>query len=151
MFTNLPGIHAIHNHVSNRVREVVGEAVSQFRADVLTEQERGTGLRRRHGVLYGGTKTETRWGSRGVTVTASNDVPYAPFLEFGTRPHVIRPKSPGGFLRFFWTKTGKWMALRKVNHPGNRTYNFLRRAVGVAGERVGFALLYSLGEIARRF
>lgn len=151
MFTNLRQIHAIHNHVTHRVREVVGDAVSQYRADVVTEQAKGTGLRRGHGRLFDGTQTQARWGARGVTVSTKNAVPYAPYLEFGTRPHVIRPKSPGGLLRFFWGKAGKWVALRKVNHPGNRTYNFLRRAVGVAGERMGYALLYSLGEIARRF
>lgn len=151
MFVNLPSVHAIHNHVANRTREVVGEAIAAFRSDVTTEQARGTGLKRRTGNLFDSTKTTTSWGARRVVVSTINAAKYAPAIEFGARPHVIQPRNPGGILRFFWGRLGRWVALRKVNHPGNRTYNFLRRAVGIAGERMGYSLLFAMDEIARRF
>lgn len=37
----------------------------------------------------------------------------------GARPHQIRPKSPGGRLRFV-TKSGQTVFARVVNHPGNK-------------------------------
>lgn len=47
------------------------------------------------------------------------------FLEYGTglygpehRPYVIRPKNPGGFLRFYSRKSGQWVFARQVTHPG---------------------------------
>jgi len=71
---------------------------------------------------------------------------YSRFVEFGTAPHVIRPKAQNGFsgptlkgqsrrgdrdigvgrghaLR--WNKGGKMFFARLVNHPGTRSYPFM--------------------------
>lgn len=59
--------------------------------------------------------------------TARDDAPYGLFMEVGTRPHVIRPKRAGGWLR--WTGTGGVKFALYTNHPGTRPYAYLRRAL----------------------
>jgi hypothetical protein len=43
--------------------------------------------------------------------------PYGGFVEFGTKPHTIRPKKPGGYLVF--TVGGTKVFARQVKHPGS--------------------------------
>lgn len=55
--------------------------------------------------------------------------PHAKYVIGGTAPHVIRPRTPGGVLRFFWWRKMAWVAFRHVNHPGTEANNFLERAL----------------------
>lgn len=59
---------------------------------------------------------------RGVVFT---DVDYAPHVEFGTKPHVIRPKNKK-MLAF--KVGGRMVFARQVFHPGTRAYNYMRDA-----------------------
>ena len=54
---------------------------------------------------------------------------HALWVHEGTRPHTIRPLSPGGKLRFYWHRKGSWVALARVSHPGQSANPFLKRAV----------------------
>lgn len=47
-------------------------------------------------------------------------VPQSKWQLEGTLPHEIRPKKPGGVLRFYWARIGKWVTLKRVWHPGTR-------------------------------
>lgn len=47
---------------------------------------------------------------------------YAPFVEFGTRPHVILPKNKKAL---YWP--GAAHPVRKVNHPGSKPNRFMER------------------------
>ncbi len=58
-------------------------------------------------------------------------VKYAPFVEFGTRPHVILPKK-GEFL--YWP--GASHPVRKVNHPGSRRNPFMERILSAATREI---------------
>jgi hypothetical protein len=53
--------------------------------------------------------------------------PYGLFMEVGTRPHVIRPRNPGGWLR--WFEGGKVRFAKVVHHPGTRAQPHLRPAL----------------------
>lgn len=46
------------------------------------------------------------------------------YLEWGTRAHVIRPKS-GKFLKFFSKTSGKWVWTKRVDHPGTKAYDIV--------------------------
>lgn len=77
-----------------------------------------------------------------VTVIPSGDgVKVWGYVEQGTRPHFIRPKVAGGFLRFrtaYHARTaavaqynkgdgkahGKWVRTQLVSHPGNKARKF---------------------------
>jgi len=52
---------------------------------------------------------------------------YALFVHEGTKPHVIRPKNPGGVLAFM--VGGNMVFTRKVNHPGTKKNPFLQKGV----------------------
>lgn len=57
------------------------------------------------------------------------DKSYAPFLEFGTRPHTITARA-GGVLHWI-SKEGKGMFAKSVHHPGipEGKFSFLRPAL----------------------
>jgi hypothetical protein len=55
-----------------------------------------------------------------------NQAPYAGYVEFGTKPHVIRPKSPHGVLIF--TVNGKRVVTRLVHHPGTEPQPYVQPA-----------------------
>lgn len=56
--------------------------------------------------------------------------PAALYVTGGTRPHIIRPRRPGGVLRF--TVNGQVVYARYVNHPGTRRNDFLKDALRAA-------------------
>jgi len=88
-----------------------------------------------------------------------NTTPYARFVEYPTRPHVIRPKEGYGLigplqegqtrrartdigthrsvLKFF--RGGRKVYAKMVNHPGNRTgFPFMEPAGVYAGDQIIF-------------
>lgn len=52
--------------------------------------------------------------------------PYASYVEFGTKPHEIRPKNPDGALRF--KVNGEYVYAKVVNHPGTKAQPFVQPA-----------------------
>ena len=53
-------------------------------------------------------------------------VPYAPYVEFGTRPHIIRPRRARA-LRF--EVEGRTVFAMYARHPGFRGRFFVRRSI----------------------
>ena len=60
--------------------------------------------------------------SGGVTAHAD----YAAAVHQGSRPHVIRPRNPGGVLRF--NMGARVVYAKRVNHPGSKGRPFLKNA-----------------------
>lgn len=58
--------------------------------------------------------------------TIGSDVFYAPYVNDGTRPHLIRPKTKQA-LKF--TIGGRTVFAKVVHHPGTRANPFLDRAL----------------------
>lgn len=52
---------------------------------------------------------------------------YSKYVDAGTKPHEIKARR-APFLRFYWEKLGRWVALKKVNHPGTKPYMFMQNA-----------------------
>jgi len=50
------------------------------------------------------------------------------WMEEGTPPHIIRPKKPGGILRWIDEDTGQEMFARLVHHPGTPAYRMVYHA-----------------------
>lgn len=75
----------------------------------------------------------------GVTIEVGSAVPHARLLERGTEPHPILPRRPAFAL--WWTHGADrgWLVperpLPRVNHPGNRAYRVIGRAVELAIRR----------------
>lgn len=58
----------------------------------------------------------------GLVAEIFNTAEYAPHVEFGTRPHEIRPRTA---RLLSWMKNGRRFFARKVQHPGTRAQPFL--------------------------
>jgi len=91
----------------NRAKVLAPVDTGRLRASIRVEARRTLTLRSRY--------------------TIGSDVYYAPFVNDGTRPHIIRPRRPGGTLRF--TVGGRVVYAKVVHHPGTRARPFLDRAL----------------------
>ena len=79
----------------------------------------------------------------------------AHWVEFGTKPHVIRPKSGGGLLSIWSGRPGAIVArVAEVNHPGQKPRAFMRPAFDTTAAevlgRVAGAMSIRLAEAAAR-
>lgn len=68
---------------------------------------------------------------QGLTAYWFPTVKYAPFVEFGTGPHVIYPKNKKAL---FWP--GAAHPVKKVNHPGTRPNPFMERILDAAKDEI---------------
>ncbi|MEM2003901.1 MAG: hypothetical protein QXQ37_04535, partial [Nitrososphaerota archaeon] len=66
------------------------------------------------------------------------EAPYSGFVEFGTRPHIIRPRQKQ-VLRF--EADGKVVYATRVYHPGAGPKPFFRPAFQYAAEKVSEIML----------
>ncbi len=102
------------------------QAASKYKKMVLDYIDEGKAFKNR---------TETL---RNSIMTAGNKVftrvKYAPFVEFGTRPHVIKPRRKKA-LRF--VIDGKEVFAMKVNHPGSKPYPFFYAEMEKRAKEVG--------------
>jgi len=74
----------------------------------------------------------------GFAYRVENTAAYAAVLELGARPHEIKARR-ARFLRFRSRKTGQWVTVKAVNHPGlPKGYAILQRALLTAGARFGW-------------
>lgn len=64
---------------------------------------------------------------RNFTVVVGTNVNYAAEVEYGTGPHVIRPKTKKAL---YWP--GARHPVAKVNHPGTRPKPYMRPAIAAA-------------------
>lgn len=66
------------------------------------------------------------WASGDLTAAVSAGAPHAAPIEFGSRPHVIRPRHK---KRLRWPVEGGFQFATEVHHPGNFEYGYLRDAL----------------------
>lgn len=92
---------------------VVDDASDRMLAFAQQEAPRQTGELAREIRVKNVVQSGTRYGSGLVASTIQ-----AVTTDQGARPHVIRPRRPGGVLRF--PSHGAVVFARSVNHPGNR-------------------------------
>ncbi|GAA3027244.1 hypothetical protein [Streptosporangium longisporum] len=64
----------------------------------------------------------------GTTARTPDGDPYPLYVEYGTRPHTIRPKKPGGTLHWVGAD-GTHHFAQEVHHPGTRAQPFIRPAL----------------------
>ena len=87
------------------------------------EKLSGSPIKRQTGVLRNSIFERIAESSTAVSAVTGTGVRYAKFLEEGTSPHVILPVR-AKMLSFM--AGGTRVFARKVNHPGNRAFWFLR-------------------------
>ena len=92
----------------------------------------------RSGFLAQTFKAELSSGMLTWSPTAS----YAPFVEFGTAPHVILPKEKKAL---YWP--GAAHPVAKVNHPGTKANQFMERIVAASQDEIDAQFGSALSEI----
>lgn len=105
-------------------RQVVARAkvlapvdTGRLRASIRVERRSTFGLRQ-------------RW-------TVGSDVEYAPMVNDGTKPHIIRPRTKKA-LKF--RVGGKTVYAKVVHHPGTRARPFLDRALADVARSRGYGI-----------
>ena len=106
-------------HLSDALRKATGTSVLLVEAEA---KERVPQVTRALFRSIGGTVTARGAGFRGVVKAGGEGVAYARAVEFGTKPHVIRPKR-GRVLR--WRSGRGFRYATKVNHPGTRAQPYM--------------------------
>lgn len=110
----------------NRKPGTVKKAIS-VRASKLARRDKNEGVFVSVRPLRG--SRQKKLGRAGAT--NPNDPFYWLFQEFGTKPHVIKPRR-GKVLA--WQAGGKARFARSVKHPGNPPKRFMTRAAESQGE-----------------
>lgn len=77
----------------------------------------------------------------GVThrVGSRNNIAY--LVHGGAKAHRIVPRRPGGRLKFFWKKVGRWVSMASVNHPGFKGTPYLQRPLVQYGTAARFRVI----------
>ena len=71
--------------------------------------------------------------TRGGVVKLSNKVPYAKYVEFDTRPHIIEAKTAQA-LRF--RDKGELIFAKRVHHPGTTGHYMLTKTMGITERNI---------------
>jgi len=77
-------------------------------------------------------------------------VKYAPYIELGTPPHIIRAKRKKA-LSFYWAKLGKTITVKSVQHPGTRARHILENAVRIKADTVRRMISQAVERAAKKF
>jgi HK97 gp10 family phage protein len=100
----------------------VARAVDRTRIDVQNEARRRAPVDT--GRLRSSIVSRTEGGGRSLGYVVGSNVNYAAAVEYGTAPHVIKPKYKRAL---YWP--GAAHPVAQVNHPGTRAQPFLRPAI----------------------
>lgn len=110
--------------VLGRMSDEVRTAVDRTRIDVQNEARRRAPVDT--GRLRSSIVSRADSSARGVGYSVGTNVNYAAAVEYGTAPHVIRPKNKKALA---WPGARHPVAL--VNHPGTRAQPFMRPALAL--------------------
>lgn len=108
--------------VFGRMSDDVARAVERTRIDVQNEARRRAPVDT--GRLRSSIVSRAEGGGRGLGYVVGSNVNYAAAVEFGTAPHVIKPRYKQAL---YWP--GAAHPVAQVNHPGTRAQPFLRPAI----------------------
>lgn len=105
-----------------RMSDDVARAVDRTRIDVQNEARRRAPVDT--GRLRSSIVSRTEGGGRQVGYVVGSNVNYAAAVEYGTAPHVIKPRYKQAL---YWP--GAAHPVAQVNHPGTKAQPFLRPAI----------------------
>lgn len=137
------------NRFVSAARQRIAETDSKFRKELVREfTSIGERQKRRYeGVVDNWTRKPdfvvvVRLNRNGITLqidATGTNAKYWVWVDKGTKPHIIRPRTEGGKLTFqtgYQPKTvpggfggvsgytGGWVSTQEVNHPGTEARNF---------------------------
>ena len=104
-------LRELPDEIKNDVRKVVKNSAFNIERNAKSSASVKTGHLRR--------SISTKMGDMEATIHTSN-LKYAPMVEFGTRPHIIRAKNKKAL---YWK--GATHPVKQVNHPGSKAKPYL--------------------------
>ena len=104
-------LRELPDEIKNDVRKVVKNSAFNIERNAKSSASVKTGHLRR--------SISTKMGDMEATIHTSN-LKYAPMVEFGTRPHIIRAKNKKAL---YWK--GASHPVKQVNHPGSKAKPYL--------------------------
>ncbi|MCZ2439653.1 MAG: hypothetical protein LC119_05695 [Burkholderiales bacterium] len=137
-----------HNRFLTGVGRILTRELDAAGRFALTHVHAYADFKHRTGATSRATKYRVVGMATKRTVRLSNARRVATFLEYGTKPHIIRARRKQ-FLRF--TVRGRVVFARRVRHPGTKPYRFLYNATDAAGRVLIANLRSDLATHARRF
>ena len=125
---DIKGIVAAVAKANGRLAVNIPHALSLCADLVAVESKTTHEYTDRSGVLTNSIMADEVMGSFGadLSVAVGAGAPYGTSIEFGAKPHKIKPKFRKA-LR--WPVEGGFAFAGEVNHPGNRAYSFLSNAL----------------------
>jgi len=104
-------LRELPGEIKDDVRKVVKNSAFNIERNAKSSASVKTGHLRR--------SISTKMGDMEATIHTSN-LKYAPMVEFGTRPHIIRAKNKKAL---YWK--GATHPVKQVNHPGSKAKPYL--------------------------
>ena len=104
-------LRELPDEIKNDVRKVIKNSAFNIERNAKSSASVKTGHLRR--------SISTKMGDMEATIHTSN-LKYAPMVEFGTRPHIIRAKNKKAL---YWK--GATHPVKQVNHPGSKAKPYL--------------------------
>ena len=104
-------LRELPDEIKNDVRKVIKSSAFNIERNAKSNVNVKTGHLRR--------SISTKMGDMEATIHTSN-LKYAPMVEFGTRPHIIRAKNKKAL---YWK--GATHPVKQVNHPGSKAKPYL--------------------------
>ncbi len=157
--TNLDSIIRQHQHFLAQNERLVAQATETAARHAVGHVQKHPGFNPRTGKLQKATRARSIKIKGGRQIKLTNNLPYAPAIDGGARPHLIHPKRrfSGGVMvqkhavLRFKGRGGKWVSAKVVRHPGNKPYKFGWRAIHSAHRVLGQDLRKSMSELAAKF
>ena len=127
-------IHRLEARVHSRAfaRRLVTKVTDELRDLAIFETAFGpytTGELARH------MKTSVIDVATGIRGRVYNRLSYARVAHDGSPPHVIRPRPPRQYLKFYWRKVGRVVYLERVHHPGMRGKKYFTKHLAEVARR----------------
>ena len=104
-------LRELPDEIKNDVRKVVKNSAFNIERNAKSSASVKTGHLKR--------SISTKMGDMEATIHTSN-LKYAPMVEFGTRPHIIRAKNKKAL---YWK--GASHPVKQVSHPGSKAKPYL--------------------------
>ena len=118
-------IEALPDGLRRKLRRLVSDKLADYAYKTM---------KRKAPKKTGKLRKSIRKVRRGFEAYVFPTVPYAMFVEYGTRPHLIRPVR-ASVLRFE-TRSGEIVYTRLVRHPGTKPQPFIRETAEEVQRRI---------------
>lgn len=129
MRITLSGTDDIHEAFSQLVPKIQAKTISRLAQTVYADVRKGADRHTKTGSLYASINLRRQNDSTYWVFHQLQKAPYAPFVHWGSKPHVIRPRKRKA-LR--WASGGAFRFAKFVNHPGYQGDPYMVTALNAA-------------------